>query len=113
MLLDPWPKLFGLLATGFVACQMASTDVYGQTPAADPTLVLHHSFDQDTGETATDRSSYGNHGKVVETRHLEEVKGHRGVLRFDNEKSVLQCPDSDSLFFEGDLSFEMWVRLNG
>ena len=79
----------------------------------DETLVLHYRFDQDTGETVHDLSSYANHGQVLQTKYLDEVNGRRGVLRFDDEKSLLTCPDSDSLFFEGDMSFAMWVRLNG
>lgn len=79
----------------------------------DDSLVVQYNFDQGAGETAKDLSSYGNDGKIVKAEYLEEFDGRQGVLRFDGEASVLNCPDSDSLYFGGDLSFEMWARLNG
>jgi len=85
-----------------------------QEPAGDPALVLHYTFDRDTGETAKDLSAYGNDGKIVKAKYLKEFDGRRGVLRFDGKESMLHCPNSDSLdfAFDTDMTFEMWVRLN-
>ena len=91
-------------------CLLASV---GSKAVADEALVLHYTFDTDTGERAKDRSSYGNDGKIVKGQYLTEYNGRRGVLRLDGEKSVLNCPNSDSLFWSGDISFEAWVRQNG
>ena len=85
----------------------------GSNVVADESLVLHYTFQTDTGETAKDQSIYGNDGKIVKGKYLEKIDGRGGVLRFDGEKSVLNCPDSDSLFWSGDISFEAWVRQNG
>ncbi len=85
----------------------------GKGLTMDSTLVLRYTFDEDTGSVARDRSPFGNDGKIVEAEYLKELDGRRGVLRFDGAESVLECPDSESLGFGGDMSFEMWVRLNG
>ena len=79
---------------------------------ADPALVLHYTFDEDPGDSVQDLSTHGNDGKVVKAEYLDELDGHRGVLRFDGETAMIDCPGSESLSFEGDLSVEMWVRLN-
>jgi len=81
--------------------------------SADRSLVIHYTFDEQTGETAKDRSPYGNDGKVVKGEWLEELDGRKGVLRFDGDEAVINVPASDSISIEGDLSFEMWVRQNG
>jgi len=100
--------LIGLLICGTIALQAC-----GQKTPTDRTLVLHYTFDRDTGEVAKDLSGYGNDGKIVGAEYLKKLDGRRGVLRFDGEKAVLECPNSDSLFFDGDMTFEMWVRQNG
>jgi len=79
----------------------------------DEALVLHYRFDEDRGDTARDLSAYGNDGKIVNAEYLKEFGGRRGVLRFGGKGSVLTCPQSESLRFGGDMSFEMWVRPNG
>ena len=79
---------------------------------AERGLVAHYVFDQDTAGNVTDLSGSGNDATAVKTTYLPELDGRRGVLRFDGGESVLNCPDSDSLFFDGDMSFEMWARLN-
>jgi hypothetical protein len=88
------------------------TAAEAQAPEVDPALVLRYTFDADAQGSVPDRSAYGNHGTLVGGRYLPEFAGRQGVLRCDGEEAVLRCPDSDSLFFDGDLSFEMWVRLN-
>ena len=104
-----WRRLF----SGLVVCCLVSSDAFAQAPTTDPSLILHYTFDQDTGQTVQDLSLHSNHGEAVKTQYLNKVKGRQGVLRFNDEESVINCPDSDSLFFEGDMTIEMWVRLNG
>jgi len=113
MLLDARPRLWGLLVADLLLCGMVGPEAYGEGSTTDRALILHYTFDKDTGDTAKDRSAYGNDGKIVKAEYLEEFDGRRGVLRFDGEESVLNCPDSESLHFGGDMSFEMWARLNG
>lgn len=75
-------------------------------------LVLHYTFDQDTGDIAKDASSYGNDGKTANTKYIKEFNGRHGILRFDGKTSSLDCGNDKSLALTGDLSFEMWVRQN-
>ena len=75
--------------------------------------VVHYRFDEDTGDVAQDMSGYRNDGRLVQTEYLEEFDGRSGVMRFDGKESLLTIPKSDSARFEGDLTFEMWVRRNG
>ena len=80
--------------------------------AAEDRLVLHYTFDTDPGSVAKDLSPHGNNGKIVKGKYLDEFEGRRGVLRFDGQDSFIDCGGADSLDIEGDMSFEMWVRLN-
>ena len=100
------------LFAGILLFVVAAPVTEATNPPPDPALVLHYSFDKNAGETARDRSIYGNDGKIIKAKYLTEHDGRQGVLRFDGEQSVLRCPDSDSLSFGGDMSFEIVVRLN-
>jgi len=105
-------RVIALLAAGLVAWGVSAPGARGEQAHPDPTLVLHYTFDEDTGEVAKDLSGYGNHGKIVKAQYLPEFDGRQGVLRFDGESSYINCGDAESLRFEGDMTFEMWVRLN-
>lgn len=83
-----------------------------EATTADRSLVLHYEFETDPGATVKDTSAHGNDGKIADAAYLTELDGRRGVLRFDGDKSLLTCPRSKSLEIEGDLTFEMWMRLN-
>ncbi len=100
------------LFAGILLFVVAAPVTEATNPPPDPALVLYYSFDKNAGETARDRSIYGNDGKIIKAKYLTEHGGRQGVLRFDGEQSVLCFPDSDSLSFGGDMSFEMVVRLN-
>lgn len=78
---------------------------------SDPCLV-HYTFDEVSGGTVSDHGSYGHHGTTAgDVQHLDELDGRRGVVRFDGN-SYIRIGDPDPLNFAGDMSFEMWVRLN-
>ena len=83
----------------------------GRSPRRDA-LVLHYTFDRDTGDTAEDSSAYGNDGKIAKGEYLDVFDGRRGVLRFDGRESSINCGSPESLYFGGDMSFELWARLN-
>ena len=100
------------VAAGRVAENRRDPEPVGKSIVTDP-LVLHYTFDKDAGDAAKDRSVHGNDGKLTAVEYLEEFDGRKGVLRFDGKESSLSCGNSESLHFGGDLSFEMWVRLNG
>lgn len=113
-------RFWGLLLAGLVVCAMVAPEVYAVTSGEDKSLVLHYMFDypDTTGysgpRVVKDHSPYGNDGEIVQIpESLREVHGRRGVLRFGGEKTFINCGDSESLYFGGDMSFEMWVRLIG
>ena len=96
------------LVAGFVVCAMASPAL----GAADASLILHYTFAVDPAGVARDIGPHGNHGKIRNAQYLGEYAGRRGVLRFNGETSLIGCGDHESQRIEGDLSLEMWVRLN-
>lgn len=100
------------MAVGLALTGTAGSQLCGQTPPTDPSLVLHYAFDEDPDDLAKDLSSHGNDGKIIAGRYLEEVDGRHGVLRFDGKSSHVLCGDSKSLNIHGDMTLEMWVRLN-
>ena len=79
--------------------------------AGDPDLVLHYRFGEDEGDQVTDLSLHGNHGVNKFGQFMEEVRGRRGVMRFDGEKSIVEAK-SDSLKLKGDFTYALWVRQN-
>ncbi len=79
---------------------------------ADDSLVLHYTFDEDTGKTVRDHSTYGNHGTIVNGQYLTEQDSQQGVLRFNGEDSIINCPKTESLQFSGDMTFELRIRRN-
>jgi len=113
MLATNRPTDCGPLVAGLLVCAVFGAEAHAQARLADPALVLRYTFDEDPGSTARDLSSYGNDGEILKAQYLAEHEGRRGVLRFDGKESVLTCPQSESLWFSGDLSVEMWVRFNG
>jgi len=91
---------------------MALSEVKDPFAITDP-LVLHYTFDADDGEAVKDKSKYKHDAKITKAKHLAQVNGRRGIMRFDGKESILTCPKSEALNIQGDMSFEMWVRENG
>ena len=79
--------------------------------ATDHDLILHYRFDQDLGDKVVDHSTYKNDGLNKLGQFLEEVRGRRGVMRFDGEKSMVQAKGA-SLKLKGDFTYAFWIRLN-
>ena len=102
MMRRPTLTVWWFLVSGFLGGAMVWAEA-GQINA-DPALVLHYTFDEDPGDSVQDLSTHGNDGKVVKAEYLDELDGHRGVLRFDGETAMIDCPGSESLSFDGDLS---------
>ncbi len=88
-------------------------------PADDPSLVLHYTFDyppsfDNSGKTVIDKSGHNNHGKLHHfPESLRNVDGREGVMRFGGVKTLIECGTDESLFFNGDATFEMWVKRHG
>lgn len=73
-------------------------------------LILHYDFEEDEGGRVTDRSSGGNHGKVVgaEWRKDEDLGG---VYAFDGKDDYINCGKGPSLnHFGGGISVSAWVK---
>ena len=102
-----------LVTVSTIVCGLAVLNTHANPSVPDQTLVLHYTFDQDTGDLATDHSEYHNDGKVIDAEYLEEFDGRRGVLRFDGGSAYINCGNSESLHFDGDMTIELWVRQNG
>ncbi len=98
-----WSNIFGLV--------IATTIVTPIAFASDPDLVLHYRFDQDDGDKVVDHSSHKNDGANKFGQFLQEVRGRRGVMRFDGEKAIVKAAD-DSLKLKGDFTYALWMRLN-
>ena len=73
----------------------------GQT-LADEDLILHLSFDQETGTEVIDNSQYGNNGIIENPKWVAGKFGN--ALEFDGSTSRLEIPSSDSLNPEKELS---------
>ena len=101
-----------ILTAGLFLQGLIGADVCGQESPSDGALLLHYTFQTERGSVAKDLSEYGNDGQIVKAEYLQEVDGRQGVLRFDGESSYLDCGDAESLRLSGDMSLEMWVRLN-
>ena len=82
-------------------------------PVSDDPLVLHFTFDEDTGQTAHDSSPHGHHAALINPQYIEAFDGRRGIMRFDGKDAKLTCPVTEALRIHGDLTFEMWVRESG
>lgn len=95
--------------------QKVAAELAARKPVVNPkdTLLVHYRFDHDPGDLAKDLSGHGNDGKIQDGRYLNEVEGRKGVLRLNGTSSWIDLGKPESLRFGGDMSFEMWVRLNG
>ncbi len=101
----------GLVVSGLVLWAASPATRAADAPP-DPSLILHYTFDQDLGDRAKDLNPHGNDGKIVNAKVLEELDGRQGVLSLGDKESFLDCGNSDSLKFSGDMSLEMRVRLH-
>ena len=79
----------------------------GQT-LADEDLILHLSFDQETGTEVIDNSQYGNNGIIENPKWVAGKFGN--ALEFDGSTSRLEIPSSDSLNPEKELSVALWFK---
>jgi len=96
-----------LMATGSIGAEQMCGMGQG-----DNSLVVHYRFDSNPNQATSDLSGFGNDGKIVDGEYLPEVNGRRGVLRFNGKTAYIDCGNSESMQFAGDMTFEMWVRFN-
>ena len=77
--------------------------------AADKSLVLHLSFDEGSGDTVKDHSSYGNDAKVKGAKWGEGKFG--GGMKF-GAKAFCEIDDSDSLDLTTAMTISMWTKVS-
>ena len=77
--------------------------------AADKSLVLHLSFDEGSGDTVKDHSSYGNDAKVKGAKWGEGKFG--GGMKF-GANAFCEIADSDSLDLTTALTISMWTKVS-
>ena len=94
-----------------LACALVATVSAPAGFSADEDLVLHYRFDEDRGDNVVDHSGHKNDGVNKYGKFMEEVRGRRGVMRFDGEKAMIEAK-GDSLALKGDCTFALRVRLN-
>lgn len=94
-------------------------DVGADETGRDPSLVLHYTFDypptfDNSGKTVIDKSGHNNHGQLHRIpESLRVVDGREGVMRFGGVETFIECGADESLYFNGDMTFEMWVKRHG
>ena len=79
------------------------------TRAADKSLVLHLSFDEGSGDTVKDHSSYGNDAKVKGAKWGEGKFG--GGMKF-GANAFCEIADNDSLDLTTALTISMWTKVS-
>lgn len=72
-------------------------------------LVLYYSFDQDEGESVTDRSPQKNNGAVRGPRFTPEGKSG-GALSFDGVDDYLDAGNPASLQLTANFTLAAWIR---
>lgn len=101
-----------VIGFAIVTTQLFTNPIHAAATSADPSLVIHYNFATNPGDLVKDLSGHGNDGKIVGAKWLPEVQGKKGVLRLDGSASYVDCGSNKSLNFNGDLTFEMWIRRN-
>jgi len=79
--------------------------------AADESLVLYLPLDDGQGTTATDASSYGNHGEVV--GDAQWVEGHSGMALEIVDGSHVLVPEIPEYDVTSEISLMTWVKNSG
>ena len=78
--------------------------------SSDSNTVLLMHFDEGSGQTAADESSYGNHGTNNGATWTSDAKFGK-ALSFDGTDDYVAIPNSTSLATTGNFSVELWVKI--
>jgi len=91
--------------TIFIALALVLSGV--QASAQEDALVLYFTFDENAGDTVTDRSGNGNDGKINGANWVKDKFG--SALEFDaGQKAFVEVADSPSLNPEKEISYMAW-----
>ena len=74
-------------------------------------LVARYSFDEPSGEMASDSSGHGFAGRIVGATRVPSPRGQ--ALRFDGRDDYVDCGMPAGMQLSGDLTIEAWVRPTG
>ncbi len=75
----------------------------------DASLVLYLSFDELSGQTVKDHSSYGNHGALMGNPTLVEGKFGK-ALKFNGRSDWVEIPHDDSLTVTQSFTVMAWIK---
>ena len=100
-----------MLLLAFVICVFAVLpiqDAFTQGPA-DPSLILHLSFDEPHGNRVMDHSQYQNHGTLVGNPQF--VNGKFGkALKFNGVSDWVEVPHDNSLTVDKNVTVMAWIH---
>lgn len=79
--------------------------------SVDESLILYFDFDQGPGGTVTDKSQYGNNGKVVgNIQWVDSMNRYGKCISLPGGGPCIKVADSKSLYPGKALTVEAWVR---
>ena len=94
-----------VLAASFALTTLAAAP---SVAAADTAPVAAYGFEQTSGTTATDQSSYANHGAISGATSVSDGRFGR-ALSFDGTNDWVRVPDANSLDLTTGMTLEAWV----
>lgn len=99
--------IFGVVSVGLQ--HVTSIQVCSGDPVARG-LVLYYTFDKDKGNSASDKSEKGNHGKVHGVKWTAKGK-LGGAYEFDGVDDYVETPNDNSLNPTA-MTLSVWVKLD-
>ena len=94
----------------FAVCLFVVTSVQNAFTqgTADPSLILHLSFDELTGNKVIDHSQYRNHDTLVGNPQLADGKFGK-ALKFNGVSGWVEVPHDDSLTVDENVTVMAWI----
>lgn len=91
--------------------QLFLSSITCEVPESNPNVVGTWHFDEGSGTTATDSSTYGNNGNIFNGPVW--VAGKKGnALSFDGVDDFIEIQDSASLDITSQITIMAWVKVN-
>ena len=104
-------KIKKISLSAFAVCVFAVLSVQNAftQETADPSLMLHLSFDKLHGNRVLDHSQYRNHGTLVGNPQLTEGKFGK-ALKFNGSSDWVEVPHDDSLTVDENVTVMAWIQ---
>ena len=107
------PKNSVSILFSILCCICIRTVQTGTAFAAGPQtegLVAHWAFDEGAGSTAVDSVAGGHNGKIHDAEWVEGRNSVGKALRFDGERSWVDCGNADALNLANEFTIEAWIK---